>query len=228
MSPHPLDRPVWQSLTTCHAGLAVGGPLAKRFRPDVNLFAATADESREAQTELARLIAPGEEVYFIEKGPINLPADFDVLQEARLVQMLADDGVKTPADISDITTLTEANEEEMLALATLTRPGPFLLHTHQMGHFRGVFQNGQLIAMAGERFKVPGFAEISAVCVHPDCRGQGLARRLTQVVGQGFCDQGEVPFLHTWDTNEAAIALYESLGFRLRTLMNVVIAQRRP
>lgn len=70
--------------------------------------------------------------------------------------------------------------------------------------------------MAGERLRVPGWTEISAVCTDPDHRGRGLATRLVRAVAAGIRERGDTPFLHAAASNARAIALYESLGFTLR------------
>lgn len=130
-------------------------------------------------------------------------------------------------DEPDIVTLTRDDASEMLALATLTEPGPFRSRTHEMGHFRGVRIGGRLAAMAGERMRFPGFTEVSAVCTHPDFRGRGLARRLSKVVSAAIQARGETPFLHAWKNNHSAIALYETLGFRWRCDVNVAVLERQ-
>jgi predicted GNAT family acetyltransferase len=114
----------------------------------------------------------------------------------------------------------------MLALATLTKPGPFLPRTHELGQFWGVKENGRLIAMAGERMKLPGFTEVSGVCTHPDFRGRGLAGVLSRVVATHIMNRGETPFLHAYAANRPAISLYESLGFRLRCNVGVTVLTR--
>jgi hypothetical protein len=104
----------------------------------------------------------------------------------------------------------------MLALATLTKPGPFRRATHKLGRFVGVRDGGRLIAMAGERLQTDDFVEISAVCTHPDYRGQGLGAALLSTVGARIASEGRTPFLHTYADNEGAIALYRRLGFETR------------
>jgi predicted GNAT family acetyltransferase len=88
--------------------------------------------------------------------------------------------------------------------------------------------NGRLAAMAGERMRFPGHVEVSGVCTHPDFRGRGLARRLSAAVTADIQRRGERPFLHAWTMNTAAIALYESLGFEVRTEVNVAVIQHGP
>ena len=136
-----------------------------------------------------------------------------------------DRGVITNPD-AEIITLTEKGAPEMLALATLTEPGPFLTRTHTMGHFRGVRIDGRLAAMAGERIRFPGYTEVSGVCTHPDFRGRGLARRLSAAVVAGIEARGDQAFLHAWKTNQAAISLYEGLGFKIRADVNISILRR--
>jgi predicted GNAT family acetyltransferase len=121
---------------------------------------------------------------------------------------------------------TDADAPEMLALASLTEPGPFLARTHAMGAFLGIRIGGRLAAMAGERFRFPGCTEVSGVCTHPEFRGRGLARRLSAAVAAGIESRGERPFLHAWKTNRAAIALYQSLGFEVRAEVNVAVLER--
>jgi predicted GNAT family acetyltransferase len=123
----------------------------------------------------------------------------------------------------EVIALTDADAPEMLALATLTKPGPFYSCTHQMGRFIGVKQDGRLVAMAGERMQPTGFTEVSGVCTHPDARGRGLGGALTRIVAGAILARGETPFLHVYATNTGAIGLYETLGFTLRREMTMTV-----
>jgi predicted GNAT family acetyltransferase len=222
-----LDRPVWASLSARHAALAIGGPLARRYVPDVNLFASACDDSPTALAALAALVRPGERVFVLQVADVAVPHGLAAIKAAKGVQMIATRsvrGARTPN--GDILRLTEADAPEMLALATLTEPGPFVARTHTMGTFLGIRIGGRLAAMAGERFCFPGYTEVSGVCTHPEFRGRGLARRLSAAVVAGIEARGEQPFLHAWRTNHAAIALYESLGFQIRAEVDVAVLER--
>ena len=74
--------------------------------------------------------------------------------------------------------------------------------------------------------KQHGYSELSGVCSHPDFRGLGLGRLLSVFVANRIMARGEVPYLHAYANNANAIRLYESIGFRLRSKMNVAVVQR--
>jgi predicted GNAT family acetyltransferase len=222
---HDLDRPIWESLNTFHARFAEGDERAKRFMRDVNLFASARDDGAEAQTALAALVRPGERVYILQVPAIAIPPGLRAKRTALGVQMVATRSVAAERDDA-ITLLTDADAPEMLALATLTEPGPFVARTHRMGRFVGVRIDGRLASMAGERMRFPGYTEVSGVCTHPDFRGRGLARRLSASVTAAIQGRGDRPFLHSWAANAAAIALYHGLGFEIRENVNVAVLER--
>lgn len=223
---HPLDRPVWSSLTHAPDDLALGDDLARRYVSDVNLFASPRDDGEEALTHLTDLVAPGQQIYLLQAPPIVLPPGLTALKHAWGVQMVANEALAPEPETDDMLPLGDADAEEMLALAHLTRPGPFLARTHRMGRFVGIRIDGRLAAMAGERMRFPGWTELSGVCVHPDFRGRGLARRLSRYVAARIADGGDTAFLHSWRDNTAAIHLYEELGFTWRTDVHVIVASR--
>ena len=223
---HPLDRPVWSALTGRQAPLALGDRRAVRLDPDYGPFAAAADASAESLAALAALI-PAEgglaAVGVDEPGPVPGAA----AEPHRLWQMVCADLTPSTAPDFAIVALDEADAPQMLALATLTRPGPFVARTHQLGDFFGVKDaEGRLLAMAGERMKPTGFTEVSGVCTEPACRGRGYAGALMRVVAGRILARGETPFLHTYAHNTGAIALYETLGFALRREMTMTVLTR--
>jgi predicted GNAT family acetyltransferase len=165
-------------------------------------------------------------MFLLQVPDIVVPAGLVPLKVAKGVQMVATRSVQTAGHTDDIVQLTDADAPEMLALATLTEPGPFLARTHTMGSFFGIRIGGRLAAMAGERMRFPGCTEVSGVCTHPDFRGLGLARRLSAAVAERIGSRGERPFLHAWKTNLPAISLYASLGFEIRAEVDVSVLER--
>ena len=221
----PLDRPVWASLISYQSELSVGCAMARRYLPGVNVFASARDDSADALAALAGLVSPGGCVYVLQVPAIEVPAQLTLIRSAAGVQMVAAKVLSAAAD-EDIVRLGSEDAAEMLALARLTEPGPFLERTHVMGRFFGIRLDGRLAAMAGERMRFPGYTEVSGVCTHPDFRGRGLARRLSAAVAAGIETRGERPFLHAWKTNLPALALYRSLGFELRAEVHIALLQR--
>jgi predicted GNAT family acetyltransferase len=161
----------------------------------------------------------------VEAGSIVLAHGLTCVTATSVVQMIL---TRTPATVSDerIERLTEVDAAEMLALATLTRPGPFTLEAQALGEFFGVRIGDRLAAMAGERMKQEGYSEISGVCTHPDFRGRGLGRLLSVFMTDRVLARGETPYLHTYATNAAAIGLYESIGYDTRAVLNVAMLQK--
>jgi len=213
-SPHPLDRPVWSALNGRQSHLAIRRGGAVRFDPQFGMFAAV-DGSPESLAALGALIGELGEVALVEPEPPPVIPGAVVKSTAICWQMMAEGFPATPPT-EPAETLQAADAAEMLALATLTKPGPFFARTNELGRFVGVRSDGKLVAMAGERMKPPGFVEVSGVCTHPDHRGQGYAATLMRQVAARIASEGETPFLHSYADNAGAIALYERLGFRFR------------
>jgi len=220
---HPLDRPVWAALTTRQAGFDPVGVLARRFPVEVSPLAAMQDDAPESVEALAARIPAGDDIAFLERTVPPPPSGVEATIGGVCLQMLLQDGFKGGASSTPLVALGDADASDMLALALLTKPGPFRARTHTMGRFMGVRTSGQLVAMAGERLHVDGFHEISAVCTHPDHRGKGHGAALMRAIGERVHDEGDTPFLHCYDTNTGAVALYRALGFSVRTELTHVI-----
>jgi predicted GNAT family acetyltransferase len=114
----------------------------------------------------------------------------------------------------------------MLDLVAQTEPGPFLPRTIELGDYLGIRRGGALVAMAGERFRLDGWTEISAVCTEPAHRGQGLASRLVGALIAAIQLRSERVFLHVLATNTGAIRLYQELGFRIRQTATLTVVTR--
>ena len=223
---HILDRPVWHALASRQAALARGDALARRLAPEYGPFAAAADAAPASLAALAALIPPAGELWLVEADEMPAPPGTIVTSRAACHQMIAERNPPSPPPAFAIAPLGEADGQEMRALAILTEPGPFADLTHHFGGFIGVRQGGRLVAMAGERMKLAGFAEVSGVCTHPDHRGQGYAAGLMHAVMAAIVARGETPFLHVYAGNTGAVALYETLGFRVRTTLTKTVIAR--
>lgn len=219
---HPLDRPVWNALHGRQSALALHSGTAVRIDPAYGPFAAAAPDG---EAELAGLLRdPDDEIWLVEREAVLPPVGTRLLRDAPLLQMIADDPVAEPPSDPRIVPLGEQDVAEMTALALATQPGPWAPHTWRYGQFYGIRVDGRLAAMAGERMRpAPGLAEVSGVCTWPEFRGQGMAARLIGHVMAGLRARGDVPFLHSYAGNAAAIKLYRTLGFRPRATMVATI-----
>jgi predicted GNAT family acetyltransferase len=217
-----LDQPIWNALTSEQAAVAVGDALARRYPADIAPFAAIADNSAASFAALERLVSPGAPAAMFTVEPVMPPGGLDVLRRATVEQMvglIADDVSDTSAPVP----LGAADLPAMLELVELTKPGPFGRRTHELGHFLGIRVDGRLVAMAGERMRLTGFTEITAVCTHPDHRGRGYARLLLASLSRTITARGEIPFLHVFTDNQTAIELYRRVGFGVRRQMHLTV-----
>ena len=221
---HPLDRPVWSALTTRLAPLAQGDALAKRIDPAIGLFVAAADRGRDSLAAFAALLPSTGDSGTMERDPWPVPAGHGAIVTP-CAQMVAT-RPRTDEPGFAYRLLTDTDAPAMLALATLTRPGPFRAGTPRIGRFYGVEQDGRIVAMAGTRLGLPGFTEISGVCTHPDHRGRGYAGGLMMRVARDAVAAGDACFLHVRADNAGAIGLYRTLGFAVRETIHYSVFTR--
>jgi predicted GNAT family acetyltransferase len=222
---HALDNPIWHALTTLQTQFAEGDELARRFPPEVTLLAAMSQPSGEAYDSLKRILHGAGGAIFLAEPPI-VPDGWKTIDACPLVQMVCErPTIAVEDDLSSVETLGAKDSPEMIALAELTKPGPFGKRTHEMGDYIGIRESGRLVAMSGERLHLQGYREVSAVCTQPDFQGRGYAGRLMSILMRRIAQRGEMPILHVRQSNASAIRLYEKLGFRTRRLLHFLIVQ---
>jgi len=214
MTAHALDNPIWSSLTTKHSSLAVMQESAGRYPPQVAPFAAVSAGDARALSQLGVLINGGESVYLVGVAP-EFGTGWRVDSAGPMPQLVC----TAPAVVRagpETVTLTEAHRSDMVALTALVFPGFFRARTVEMGRYIGIYHGRVLAAMAGERMRMEGYQEISAVCTHPEFIGRGYAQRLVALLVNTVLQRGDTPFLHTHRDNARALSLYDHLGFKLR------------
>lgn len=223
---HPLDNPIWHALRTGNQPLALGDDLARVLPREVGAFAGLAEYSPHAFTQLRELVPAGAPVVLFTAEPLALPSSWNLLFHKELLQLVYPlpeaPAVASPALVA----LGEPDVPAMVALTALTNPGPFLARTIDFGGYHGIFQDSQLVAMAGQRLQPTSYTEISAVCTHPNYLGRGYARQLVQQQLGRILAAGRTPFLHVYEDNTPAYTLYVKLGFELRQRLHVYVLEK--
>lgn len=218
-----LNNPIWYALSTDQSYLAQSNHLAKRFPRDVAPFGAMKTQSPSEYEALAQILSGDTVALFLDAKPI-LPAGWSMPITGNIYQMTLE-GPPPPSPDNVMRKLTQADVPEMLALTKLTEPGPFLPRTIDLGAYYGIHDSGSLVALAGERLRLTGFTEVSAVCTHPAFRGRGYGSALMSTVISGILSRGETPFLHV-KTDNPAIPLYRKLGFRIRAQLYLAVIRQ--
>ena len=217
MPSHPLDNPVWHSLMTQHAGLALTADGAARYPASIVPFAAVGEPSARAASQLTSLVDDAESVFVVSVAP-EPPPGWQLEPKKPVLQMIcATRAPEVPGP--PVRTMTAAEAPDMIALTDLVFPGFFRPRTLEMGSYLGIYDGSRLAAMAGERMRLDGYQELSAVCTHPDYTGRGYAQRLLANLCNSAFDRGFTPFLHVYADNERAIGVYRKMNFVDRTVL---------
>lgn len=229
MGPHLLDNMIWNAIITGNNNIAVVDGDVGCYQENIAPFVGLREMNEKNLSALHALIPEGRKVAISHHGYIPLDANqWQVMQQMDCCQMVYEYPVDSfdTAQSASIVLLTEEHIPQMLELTALTKPGPFLQRTIEFGNYFGLFINGRLAAMTGQRMHPVPYMEVSAVCTHPDFRGKGYAKTLMLQVMKLILDNSFIPFLHVLSHNTGAIQLYESIGFRTRKHINIDIIRR--
>jgi ribosomal protein S18 acetylase RimI-like enzyme len=228
-SMHPLDNVIWQALTTRQTEFAESFDQARRFSREVTSLCAFREPSEEGYECLGNLAGSGGTAAVFLDVPYETRPGWSRVGGAPLLQMACENGnaaLAKQTGKAQFVELGSADVPEMVELATLTKPGPFGTRTRELGTYLGIRDGGKLVAMAGERLKVPGHTEVSAVCTHPEHTGKGYAQILMSEIMRRIRSRGETPFLHVRQDNVRAIEIYKRLGFRERVLRHYAVIRK--
>jgi predicted GNAT family acetyltransferase len=221
----PLDNPIWSALTTVHRSVAIGNGRARRYPTDMSPMWGMRETSAEAFADLAAMVAPQETVALVTVGPVEVPANWQIVRTRWLDQMICTETIEPPSAV--LLPLQPEDVSDMLALTAATEPGPFRPRTIEMGDYFGIRSaDGRLVAMAGERLQLDRFTEISAVCTDPTFRGRGYGRALVSFLAAKIQAAKKTPFLHVLPENGAK-AMYQKVGFRLRRTLHLTVVTLR-
>lgn len=223
---HILDNPIYNALISGNSDFAKGIDDIKYYIEDTAPFAGLKNNTNE-DFEMLYHHSPMMNTFVVfSLAQLNIPESWKLITQIDMFQMVFEKDTIEANKIGDYKDLADSHIEEMVALVKLTQPGPFFKRTIDFGNYTGVFDNGKLVAMAGHRFNPLPYREISAVCTHPDHLGKGYAQLLLKEQLKRVLNRGEIPFLHVRNDNVGAIALYQKLGFKIRTEMIAYVIQK--
>lgn len=214
MTDAELDNPFWASLCSRHRAIALRHGDVTRYPAAFAPFLGVASAETDMTGALVSLVEPGESVYLLGVAPSS-PRGGALEAFAPLAQMMCPAPIAV-IDGPPVIELTEAHRADVLALTALVYPHYFRPRTMELGRYFGIYQDGRLAAMIGERLGMEAQQEISAVCTHPDFAGRGYARRLLALLSNDNLERGRLPFLHVSHENRRAASMYQRMGYRHR------------
>jgi ribosomal protein S18 acetylase RimI-like enzyme len=214
MTTSELDNPFWSSLQTRHRDIALCAGEVLRFPADYAPFLGVAHADVNASNALSSLLAPGESVYLLGVVP-TLNDDWRMEAFRPLAQMICEAPLEM-IDGPEIISLDDKHRADVLDLTSRIYPHYFRVRTMALGRYFGIYQDGKLAAMIGERLGTDWYQEISAVCTDPNFNGRGYARRLLAFLSNDTLQRSRQPFLHVSHENNRALSLYETMGYRIR------------
>ncbi|WP_295793985.1 GNAT family N-acetyltransferase [Mucilaginibacter sp.] len=211
-----LDNPVWNALNGLHAGFAVGNDVLKRYHPHILPFVGVNEKTKLPFNDITGILGNDEALLFLGELP-EIPVSMKVISRLPCLQMVCSGPLpEVNREEYEIVLLKSENFVEIYEFVNMVQPGYFRKSTPLLGDYYGIRESGQLIAITGQRFKVEGYTEVSAVCTHPEHTGKGLAKYLSTFVCNKIFEGGSTPFQHVSAVNSRAIRLYEFLSFRTR------------
>ena len=223
---HILDNPVWNALISGNKSLASGAENAKYFPEGVSCFAGLKQTDQDHLDLLYNDVPEHRSLILFSPGELPEPANWEVIYQMRLLQMVFDGENPGLDDSVEIRPLKEQHIEDMIALSQMTKPGPFFKRTIEFGNYFGIFEDDELISMAGQRLRADKYIEISNVCTHAAHQDKGYACKLMSHQINEITKNSCIPFLHVKAKDLQAFKLYRSLGFKLRKELFVSIIRK--
>ena len=226
---HILDNMIWNAITTGNNDIAIIKGDVGCYLPDIAPFAGMRNFNEVNLKKLYEFIPANRSVAISSLNKMDHDeSKWKLLQPMDVTQMIYEHSVKTftTKNSSLIVPLSDEHVPQMMELTALTKPGPFLQQTIRFKNYFGIFIEGRLAAMTGQRMHPRPYMEVSAVCTHPDFRGLGYAKSLMLHVMKIILDNSFTPFLHVLSNNSNAIELYKTIGFRTRKQIFVDVIRR--
>ncbi|MGP1993877.1 GNAT family N-acetyltransferase [Zobellia laminariae] len=214
-----LKNPVWYSLKETHKKFAIEHNGVQFYNPEICSFGSFFDETKTAKAAIEYL-KNSDDFFFVSENQTPIIDNTKVSLEKKIdgCQMV----LNKLTDVSiteDIVLLGKEFIDEIYELVWLVMPGYYKRRSFEMGKYFGIFKNGKLVAITGQRMQTNQFIEVSAVVTHPNYTRQGLAKQLIAHTTKEILKEKKTPILHT-NKGNLAISLYERLGYELTRDMN--------
>jgi ribosomal protein S18 acetylase RimI-like enzyme len=223
-----LDNPIWNALTTADAGKNIGTHGLAYLDADIAPFMGLETWDERSQRNIVQYAPDGRSWFLLIADEVTFINELEVTSVMPLYQYYCPDPGKVPAvDNTGIVPLDPSHAEEMVALTALTKPGPFRHRTIEFGNYHGIFEDGKLVAMGGERLHIDGYTEVSAICTHPDYQGRGYGARIVTFLTNAIISKKEIPFLHAKMENTTAMKAYIKSGYEIRKIVQFYIFKKR-
>jgi len=226
---HILDNMIWNAITTGNKDIAIKNDDVGCYLPEIAPFAGMKNFNDPNLKKLYEFIPANRSVAISSLNKMDHDEGrWKLIQPMDITQMVYEHSVNTFTTKNSplIVPLSDEHVPQMIELTALTRPGPFLQQTIRFKNYFGIFVDGRLAAMTGQRMHPKPYMEVSAVCTHPDFRGLGYAKALMLHVMKIILDNSFTPFLHVLSNNINAIELYKTIGFRTRKQIFVDVIRR--
>jgi GNAT superfamily N-acetyltransferase len=223
-----LDNPVWHSLSENHKDFALDYKGFKFYSPEVCAFGGCIMDPKNSERALDQYAALTDSFYVVGEQP-EFSNKLVLNKNLVCLQMLLEIPIALEVVEEIVELRSKQQKQELFNLVNLVQPGYFKERTVELGQYFGIYKNGDLVAVTGERMKMNNFTEVSAVVTHPDHTGKGYAMQLIKHTCEKIFKEDKLPYLHVAETNIAAIKLYEKLGFTTRrkiSFWNLKIAEK--
>lgn len=214
-----LKNPVWYSLQETHKRYAIEFDGVQFYDPEVSTFGAFFNTEKTANAS-AKYIEHSDKFFFVseDQTPIIDPSKAVLEKKIDGCQMVLNTLIDTEIT-EEIALLDERYIDEIYDLIWLVMPGYYEKRSYELGNYYGIFKNGKLISITGQRMQTNQFIEVSGVVTHPDHTKKGLASQLITHTTKEILKVNKTPILHT-NKGNLAIPLYERLGYEITRDMN--------
>lgn len=169
---------------------------------------------------------------YVNAMPEHLPAlraFYNLGQPQRTVRMVLDLSAFRPASSKAIR-LSPAYARQLERLYSMGQGNAFSAFQVAQGVFYGVTDRDRLVSTAGTHVisETHGVAAVGNVFTHPDYRRRGLGTLCTSAVVQELLARHiHTIVLNVYEGNEAALRLYQRMGFKEHCRYVEVLAERR-